>query len=124
LQRWQHPSWTGERLGFELVSTPNVSRQAKRGSRYLCRLKFKAVPATIVQIALVSFDSCQHAGTAEFVHVNNFKAVQRQQQLDRTQQTFDAAASVAQSIMAQVEGTDCRVTLNRRFSHLVSGAYT
>ena len=97
LQRWQHPSWTGERLGFELVSTPNVSRQAKRGSRYLCRLKFKAVPATIVQIALVSFDSCQHAGTAEFVHVNNFKAVQRQQQLDRTQQTFHAAASVAQS---------------------------
>jgi predicted transcriptional regulator len=29
--------------------------------------------------------------------------VQRQQQLDRTQQTFDAATSVAQSIMAQAE---------------------
>ena len=78
LQCCQHPSWTGERLGFELVSTPNVSRQAKRGSRYLCRLRFKAVPATIVQIALVSFDSCQHAGTAEFVHVNKLNAVQRQ----------------------------------------------
>jgi len=37
------------------------------------------------------------------------KAEQRQRQLDRTQQTFDAAASVAQSIMAQVEAFELRL---------------
>ena len=40
--------------------------------------------------------------------------MQRQQQLDWTQQTFDAAASVAQSIMAQVEAFALRLYGSKR----------